>query len=129
MRFLLLACLAPLLSGCFVLSVFDDTPKTPFSDTVQAGPDGLDCALAYAAGRGYAVAAAEAGIFFRAERRGRVRGTIVRVDLLSASYAEGRLGVVVDRRLDEVDDGTSRPFAPDPLAVDEARALLERCGQ
>ena len=92
-----------------------------------AGPDALDCALAEATALGYAVAEAEAGVFFRArqpKRFRRSRGTND-FDVVTATAARGRLTVLAAGE-QSTEDGVAA-VDPSDDAEAEAAAIVAAC--
>ena len=120
MRRLLVLASALLAAGCAGPSVV--------SASGAGGPDALDCALAEATARGYAVVDAEDGVFFRARQPMRYwlgqRGDN-EFDVLTASRARGQLTVLAGGE-ESAADGT-QAIAPSEAAVDEARAVVAAC--
>jgi hypothetical protein len=92
-----------------------------------AGSDGLDCALAEATARGYAVVDAEANVFFRARqpKRYRFRRGDTESDVLTATLARGRLTVLATGE-ESTQDG-NQAIDPSGAAEDEARAVVAAC--
>lgn len=108
------------------------TTITPYTATAPAREDAYACAISLAAGRGYAVQAAEEGVFFRAERRiphGPVHSS-ERWDVLTVTVAGDRLSVLVDGvEQDVVGEHREREAAsPTSHGRADAEALLKACG-
>jgi hypothetical protein len=105
----------------------------PFTGTAPASGDAYACAISLAASRGYAVQAAEQGVFFRADRRiphGIMRAS-ERWDVLTVTAAGDRLSVVVDGiKQDVVGEHREREAArPTSQGRADAEAILATCGE
>ncbi|PAP76120.1 hypothetical protein [Rubrivirga marina] len=94
----------------------------------DAEADGLDCALAEATARGYAVVGAEAGVFFRAHQPKRYslgRRGFNEFDVVTATVARGRLTVLASGEQTSADG--VQAIDPSGVAEDEARAVVAAC--
>ncbi len=118
---------------CFlVASLSACAAAAPHTVSAPARPNALSCAISQASSLGYAVQAAEQNVFFRAERRlppGRVP-TTNRWDVLTVTFAEDRLHVVVDGFQQDVtgEHRQRQPAAPTSEARSHAQTILRTCG-
>lgn len=112
------------LTGCALslCAVAGCAGVSPVAVSVPAAAGSLDCALAEATGRGYSVVAAEAGVFFRAERP----QNALAFSVLNASAARGTLTVTASTEV-RSEDGR-RPQSPSGGASEDAEAVARACG-
>lgn len=89
--------------------------------SAPAADDSLDCALRQATGLGYSVEAAEAGVFFKAERT----EDALNVSVLNVSAAQGELRVAGSTEYRS--DGGRRPRGASERVGRDAEAIVDGC--
>ena len=105
-------------SGCISFS----PPSVSLRPTSAPAEDGsIECALAEAARLGYSVAAAESGVFFRAERA----ISAFSFDAIDVAEAQGRLTVTASRAHTS-EDGRS-VHEPEESATADAEMIVRSC--